>query len=123
MKRLWPALKWILIVWGAVSFVGVLIVGVMVARRFNDPDSILGSSNTSSSARASKEDVRFVLNWCRLGDDRIEEVVHSYESARSFTGDHLDAHAIRISRVTTDELKQDDFSAVAGSVAIRFRAF
>ena len=66
-------------------------------------------ASAASTKQASKEDVRFVLNWCTLGDDRIEEVVHSYVSSRSFTGDHLDAYAIRISHVDEAELKKDDF--------------
>lgn len=111
MKRIWPALKWCLIVWGAVSLIGAVIVGISVARRFGAAESILGTANGSPSAKASKEDVRFVLNWCRLGDSRTEEVIHSYVSSRSFNGDHLDAHAIRISHVSIDELKHDDFGA------------
>jgi hypothetical protein len=64
-----------------------------------------------ASNAATKADVRFVLNWCQLGDERIEEVLHSYRSARSFTGDHLDAYAIRVSHVDAAELKRDDFGS------------
>ena len=41
---------------------------------------------------------------------RIEKVLHSHVSARSLTGDHLDAYAIKISHVDTAELtaKTDD---------------
>jgi len=67
----------------------------------------LGPGNQPSSALASPQDVRFVLNWCHLGESRIEEVLHSYKSARSLTGDHLDAYAIRISHVDISELKKD----------------
>jgi hypothetical protein len=61
---------------------------------------------------ASPKDVRFVLNWCELGDQKIEKVLHSYVSARSFTGDHLDAYAIKISRIDISELtsKTDNVS-------------
>ena len=59
---------------------------------------------------ASIHGVRFVLNWCGLGDDRIEKVVHSYVSPRSFPGDHLDAYAIKISHLDISELQaSDDF--------------
>ncbi len=60
--------------------------------------------NTDKYDIASKHDVRFVLNWCELGDERIESVVHSYTSRRSFTGDHLDAYAIKITGVSVAEL-------------------
>lgn len=104
MKRLWPIANWLLIVWGVICFFGALVVGGLLVFR-------MGPGNTDSSQTASKHDVRFVLNWCRLGDERIEEVVHSYVSARSFTGDHLDAHAIRITHVDPSELTKDDFGS------------
>lgn len=44
------------------------------------------------------------MNWCGLGDQRIEKVTNSYESGRSFTGDYLDAYAIEIIKVTHKEL-------------------
>ena len=50
-----------------------------------------------------------MLNWCNLGDEKIEKVVHSYISSRFFTGDHLDAHAIRISKIDLSELKEDGY--------------
>jgi hypothetical protein len=56
------------------------------------------------SGHADRHDVRFVLNWCELGDERVEEVVESYQSARNITGDHLDAYAISISHVDEEEL-------------------
>jgi hypothetical protein len=34
----------------------------------------LGPGNRDTSESADKHDVRFVLNWCQLGDERIEEV-------------------------------------------------
>jgi hypothetical protein len=102
MRRFWPVFKWLFVAWGSVSLIGVLILMAVIAFSFL-------SSNRSSSKTASKQDVRFVLNWCGLGDDRIEEVTHSYISSRSFTGDHLDAYAIRISHVDISELtKKDD---------------
>ena len=55
---------------------------------------------------ASPKDVRYVLNWCGLGEQRTEKVVHSYVSSRSFTGDYLDAYAIKISHVEVSELTQ-----------------
>jgi hypothetical protein len=48
--------------------------------------------------------VRFVLNWCGLGDQRGERVTRSHVSARSFTGDYLDAYAIAVTHIDTAEL-------------------
>jgi hypothetical protein len=68
-----------------------------------------GSSAPDKVDSASSQDVRFVLNWCELGDQRIEKVIHSHVSSRSFTGDYLDAYAIKISHVELAELtKQTD---------------
>lgn len=60
---------------------------------------------TANHTTVDKQDVRFVLNWSRLGEDRIKSVKHSYISERSLTGDHVDAHAIEITGVTIDELE------------------
>ena len=97
MKRLLTIGKWLLLAWGGVSLIGAIVIAGFVVYG-------VGVANRTKTDNASPRDVRFVLNWCNLGDNRIEAVVHSYESARSFTGDHLDAYAIRISHVTVDEL-------------------
>lgn len=70
----------------------------------------LGPGHIDKIDSASKKDVRFVLNWCELGDERIEKIIHSYVSSRSFTGDHLNAYEIQISHVSIAELtaKNDD---------------
>lgn len=104
MRIVWSILKWFLVVWGGVCLVGVLVLGGAIAFQ-------IGPGNVDRSNAASKKDVRFVLNWCELGDERIEKVVHSYQSARSFTGDHLDAYAIKITYVSPEELTRDDFGS------------
>lgn len=93
-KHILPILRWLLLVWGGVSLAGVLAIVAFIAFKVTP-----GKSDS-----ASRDDVRFVLNWCRLGENRIEKVVHSHVSARSLTGDHLDAYAIKISHVDLAEL-------------------
>jgi hypothetical protein len=95
--RLLNLAKWLLLIWGVLSLVGVLAVAAYVG--FS-----LGPGNRDKDGSASRHDVRYVLNWCQLGDERIEKVIQSHVSARSFTGDHLDAYAIKISRVDLAEL-------------------
>jgi len=104
MKRIWPIIKKILVAWGILCAVGVLALCAIVAYQF-------GIGNKDINKAASKEDVRYVLNWCELGDERIQEVLHSHISSRSFTGDYLDAHAILISHVDEKELKRDEFGS------------
>jgi len=89
--------KQILTVWGAISLTGVIaMVGYLAYSK------TLGNTNIEN--KASTSDVRFVLNWCGLGDQKIEKVINSFTSACSFTGDHHDAYAIKITNVTVDEL-------------------
>jgi len=100
MKRTWKILRGFLLIWGAITFLAFLIVVGIILYQY-------GSNNPSNKV-ADNQDVRFVLNWCELGDDRITEVTHSYTSSRSLTGDHLDGHAIRISHVEESELTSDE---------------
>ena len=87
-----------LIIWGAISLIMIVSLGSYLIYS-------LTFGNKASVNTARKSDIRFVLNWCELGDDRIERVVNSYSSPTSFTGDHLDAYSIKISAVDTSELK------------------
>ena len=88
-------------IWGGISLVGTIILIGYFLFLFT-----LGNKNIVN--KATKSDVRYVLNWCNLGDQRIDKVIHSYQSARSFTGDHLDAYAIKITNITIDELSKVD---------------
>ena len=97
MKRLISICKWFLIVWGAVSLIGIIGIGGFAAYQ-------LKFGNKDKIDSASTHDVSFVLNCCNLGDSRIEKVVHSYQSARSFTGDGLETYAIKISHISLEEL-------------------
>ena len=89
-----------LLIWGVLSLVGVVVIAAIAVFQ-------LGLGNRTTTDSASPHDVRFVLNWCGLGDQRIEKVIHSHVSARSFTGDHLDAYAIKISHVELAELTKE----------------
>jgi len=97
MKKITSVVKRLLLAWGIISLLGVLLLSglIIYQMQFGNKEEINSVKN---------EDVRFVLNWCNLGDDRIEKVIYSYRSPRSFTGDHLDAFAIKISHVDPAEL-------------------
>lgn len=103
-ERIIKIIKWLLIIWGTVTLVGAIAVGGFVVYSISP-----GNRDKVDSASAS--DVAFVLNWCDLGADRIEKVLHSHVSARSLTGDHIDAYAIKINRIDIAELtaKTGDF--------------
>ncbi len=97
MKRILSIGKWVLLVCGGLSLVGTIVILGMIAYG-------MSVGNRAKIDKASPHDVRFVLNWCNLGENRIEKVIHSYVSPRSLTGDHLDAYAIKITNVTVAEL-------------------
>jgi hypothetical protein len=79
MNCAWRIFRGFLIVWGLITFVSFLVLAGVVFYQ-------TGPGNRPSNKTASKHDVRFVLNWCHLGEDRIVEVVHSYASERSSPG-------------------------------------
>ena len=54
---------------------------------------------------ASKNDVRFVLNWCELGDSKIDDVLKSYVSENGFSSDHHEAYLIKIKNFNISELQ------------------
>lgn len=89
----------VLIGWGILCAGIAIVLALATAYQFG-PGKV-------STKTASKHDIRYVMNWCELGDERTEEVLHSYISAGSFSGDHLEAHAIRITHVEEKELKKD----------------
>ena len=102
-ERIIKISKIALMTWGGISFIGVIIIVFM----FFCPSG-LSSETEIVTDKATKEDVRFVLNWCELGEERIEKVLKSSISPRSFTGDHLDAYSIKISHVDISELKRNE---------------
>src|ERR1043166_1887884 len=91
----------VLVTWGALSLLGLAAAAGLVGFQ-------LGPATRSRVDAATTKDVRFVLNWCELGDERIDQVLHSHVSPRSLTGDHLDVYAIRITHVTVDEVSHRD---------------
>lgn len=101
MKKLIVISKKILVVLGAISLSGGMVIGGFVAFQ-------LFFGNKTKINSASERDIRFVLNWCNLGGKKIDKIVNSYVSARSFTGDHLDAYAFKVESLSVDELTQND---------------
>src|SRR5258708_4509472 len=88
-----------LTIWGGISLVVIIfVVGFLIYA--------VTIGNRAKCDKATKSDVGFVLNWCTLGDDRIEKVVNSYNSETSLTGDHVDEYSIRVTHVTIEELEK-----------------
>ena len=102
MTKLGLILRWLLLVWGAISLVGACVMAVMFAISMRP----LGpGQNADVNDKANADDVRFVLNECKIGEAKTVKVMHSHVSARSFTGDHVDAYAIKIKAVDQAQLE------------------
>lgn len=96
--------------WGAVSLVAVFLVVAVIVIGF------LRSSG-SRSGFASPRDVLFVLNWGQIPTDQKYQVLHSYRSPTSFTGDHCEAYAISIERFPDSLLQPSQNSPARWSVS------
>lgn len=96
--RLGPAVRNALAVVGGVALLAVAAAAAFVIYAV--------ATNRPRHDRATPRDVRFVLNWPELGDDRIEAVVRSFESARGFGGDHCTVYAIRVKMLSEAELSE-----------------
>jgi hypothetical protein len=101
-RTVWNALA----VWGATCLIAVIAAAAFVAY------SVV--SNKPRHDRATARDVRFVLNWPGLGDDRIERVLHSYESTFHVSGDHFVAYEIRVTSLDVSELSSENGRWVRG---------
>ncbi|HLF53207.1 hypothetical protein [Flavobacterium sp.] len=102
-EKIFKIIRQLLTIWGGISLLGLILIGGYLGYSMT-------LANKNIEDKATKSDVRFVLNWCELGDERIEKVNKSYTSGRSFTGDHFDAYSIKISNVTIDELEKQNNS-------------
>lgn len=102
-KNILKVLQWVLMALGGIALTAIVGIIIFLSLR-------IGPGNRTRIDTASTRDVRFVLNWCELGEGRIEKVVHSYVSKRSLTGDHLDTYAIKISHVSLAELSKLDIN-------------
>jgi hypothetical protein len=59
--------------------------------------------------RVTPDKAKFVLNWGQIGDkSKIQRVLHSYESPRSFTGDGVDAYCLQIDRFPDEVVGKDE---------------
>lgn len=73
---------------GALSLLVVLAASAWIFR----------SASADKVNKTKPQDVRFILNWGGIPTNQNIKVIASYESARSFTGDHVDYYCIQLSK-------------------------
>ncbi len=71
------------------------------------------ASNVDRENVATKSSVVFVLNSGGLNPNQEYNVVSSFESERTFTGDHLDHYCIQISDFLPNDYVKEDWQSVA----------
>jgi hypothetical protein len=56
-----------------------------------------------------RNDALFVLNWGGIPTDQDFQIIASYRSPRSFTGDHLDYFCIQLSKFQVADQEKDEW--------------
>lgn len=86
---------------GALALIGIVVIAIWFF-------SLL-KPGSARSDRVTPEKAAFILNWADIGDKaKITKVLHSYQSARSFTGDHVDAYSLQIDHFPEEVIKKDE---------------
>lgn len=97
MKQTAAILKRALMIWGAVSLLGMIIF-------FGTVGYQLGIKN--AKVEDDDQDVRFVHEWFGLGHDRDAQIVHSHNPTGSWSGDYEKAFAIKLVDLDESEIVQ-----------------
>jgi hypothetical protein len=95
-------MKWLRVALEIIGAVSLLAVVVLGAR-------IVYSNSSDRVDKASRKDVAFILNWSGLSPDQDYKIISSYESSRSFTGDHLDYFCIQLPEFKVAESAKDEW--------------
>ncbi|MEJ2230531.1 MAG: hypothetical protein P8X46_05055 [Nitrospirales bacterium] len=100
-KKLLKILGIALQIIGVLTLIGVVAVSVMVFPWLRPSGPKIN--------HVTPDKAMFVLNWGQIGDkSKIQRVIHSYESPRSFTGDGIDAYCLQIDHFPEEVLPKDD---------------
>lgn len=87
---------------GALSVLLFLIAAILVG-------SDLYSGMSDKFNRATPKDVLFVLNWGGISTNQTFKVIGSYQSRRSFTGDHVDYYCIELPKFEVTDLQKNEW--------------
>jgi hypothetical protein len=103
MNNFWAVLRWFLIGWGLLSLLGVLIWAVSF---FGSGDPSMKEGGPGRTDKMTAGDVRFIMSTDPLPGAKLEKIIHSFESARAFTGDHRDAAVMKVTGLPVGEFEK-----------------
>jgi hypothetical protein len=90
---------------GALSLTGVVVIVIWFF--------LSTRPGNAKIDRVTPEKAAFILNWADIGKKaKITKVLHSYQSARSFTGDHVDAYSLQIDNFPEEVVRKDETGRV-----------
>jgi hypothetical protein len=98
MKRLLVILKRGLMIWGAVSLIGIIIFYVTLAYQM--------STRKTKIVESDDQDVRFVLECFGRSHDQPMKLAHSYKAPATWSGDYMKAFAMKIAHIEESEIIQ-----------------
>jgi hypothetical protein len=95
-------MKWFRIGLEVIGASSLLFFGVVAAWTFHN-------STSERVNTAKRKDVLFVLNWGGVSTNQDFKIIASYQSPRSFTGDHLDYYCIELSKFEVSDYEKNDW--------------
>jgi len=98
-------MKWLrlgLQISGALSLLLLLIAAILLG-------SDLYSGMSDKFNKATPEETLFILNWGGIPTNQNLKVIESYQSRRSFTGDHVDYYCIQLAKLDIANIQKNEW--------------
>lgn len=94
MKRIFKILNTLILIWGYFCLLAAGLIAVQIAWtyiKWSDPDQ-----NFEVSSNEAEKVVHRLLGW---RETKVEKVIYSHESPRSFTGDGVDVYYVQLDSI------------------------
>ena len=93
-------LRIILQIIGGIAIVGGIVVAILILRAY--------STSGARTDHVTAGEAVFILHGGEIGNkSKVLHVLHSYQSPRSFTGDHIDAYCLLIDRFPEEVVRKE----------------
>jgi hypothetical protein len=95
-------MKWLRVALEMIGAASLLALAFFGAR-------IVYNNSSDKVNKATRKDAMFILNWSGLSTNQDYRIISSYESSRSFTGDHLDYFCSALPKFEVAEWAKDEW--------------